>query len=132
MEPRNFGHGDVCTSGAARAHVDCNWDVQFFREREVRIDRRVAGRKTFVLQTDFSHHLESVLGEVLAQLIQRDPLARRHSFVEAVPGMTRLGAASLHFCTLCGSPNTTAVTFSRSISATTSFKYSPFLGELYI
>src|SRR5215469_13761511 len=43
----------------------------------------------------------------------------------AVPGMTRLGAASFHFCTLFGSPNTTAVTFRRSISARTSFMYSP-------
>src|SRR5579862_9267134 len=40
--------------------------------------------------------------------------------------MTRLPPASFHFCTLFGSPNTTAVTLSRSISASTSFMYSPF------
>ena len=46
-------------------------------------------------------------------------------WLKPVPGMTRFGAASIHFCTLFGSPNTTAVTLSRSISATTSFTYSP-------
>src|SRR5580704_1330649 len=40
--------------------------------------------------------------------------------------MMRLPPASFHFCTLFGSPNTTAVTLSRSISASTSFMYSPF------
>ena len=42
-----------------------------------------------------------------------------------VPGMIRAGAASFHFCTLFGSPKTTAVTLRRSISARTSFMYSP-------
>ena len=42
-----------------------------------------------------------------------------------VPGMILAGAASFHFCTLCGSPKATAVTFRRSISARTSFMYSP-------
>src|ERR1700756_2969157 len=46
-------------------------------------------------------------------------------FEKAVPGITRFGAASFHFCTLLGSPNTTAVTLRRSISASTSFMYSP-------
>src|SRR5690242_9652184 len=43
-----------------------------------------------------------------------------------VPGITRSGAASFHFLTPSGVPKTTAVTFRRSISATTSLMYSPF------
>ena len=43
-----------------------------------------------------------------------------------VPGITRPGAASIHLRTLSGVPKTTAVTFSRSMSATTSLMYSPF------
>ena len=39
--------------------------------------------------------------------------------------MTRAGAASFHLCTLLGSPKTTAVTLSLSISANTSFMYWP-------
>ena len=46
--------------------------------------------------------------------------------MKLVPGITRAGAASRHFCTLFGSPKTTAVTFIRCISATTSLMYSPF------
>ena len=45
--------------------------------------------------------------------------------LKLVPGITRPGAASFHFCTLFGSPKTTAVTFIRSISAITSLMYSP-------
>ena len=38
--------------------------------------------------------------------------------------MMRAGAASFHFCTAFRSPMTTAVTFSRSYSASTAFMYS--------
>ena len=86
-----FRHGDVGASGAARAHVDGDGDVQFLGEREVGIDRRIAGRKALVLQSDLAHDFEAAAGEVFSQFFERDALAGRHSVSERRAGDDPLG-----------------------------------------
>src|SRR5215470_12487499 len=61
-------------------------NIQFLSEGEIGVDRRIARRDAFILESDLAHYLEAASGEIFSQLVDGDALTRSHPDLEGCAG----------------------------------------------